>query len=61
MARQLIGKARAEAPAIDFVAQTETERNASTRVLEKLGFELTGAAEHDELGTVWEWRLTAAS
>jgi ribosomal-protein-alanine N-acetyltransferase len=61
MARQLIGKARAEAPAIDFVAQTETERNASTRVLEKLGFELTGAAEHDELGPVWEWRLTAAS
>jgi len=57
MARRLIDTAKAAVPAMGFVAQTETEFNSSTRVLEKLGFRFAGAVEHDELGTVWEWRL----
>jgi len=61
MARQLMGKARARVPVINFIAQTETERNASTRVLEKLGFTLAGTVDHDELVTVSEWRLNAGS
>lgn len=36
-------------------AQTLPERNASTRILEKLDFTLVGPAMHAEDGEVWEW------
>ena len=36
-------------------AQTLPERNASTRVLEKLGFSFLGGVSHPEDGEVWEW------
>jgi [ribosomal protein S5]-alanine N-acetyltransferase len=36
-------------------AQTLPERNASTRILEKLGFSLTGTVNHSEDGEIWEW------
>jgi len=38
-------------------AQTLPEQNASTHILEKLGFTCVGAVQHPEDGEVWEWRL----
>lgn len=38
-------------------AQTLPENNASTHILEKLGFTCVGPVQHPEDGTVWEWRL----
>lgn len=59
MAGQLLAIARAAAPAVVVTAQTLPERNASTAVLEKLGFVLAGTISHPEDGPVWEWRATA--
>jgi RimJ/RimL family protein N-acetyltransferase len=42
-------------------AQTLPERNASHRVLEKLGFRYVETVFHPEDGSVWEWRLSEAS
>lgn len=41
-------------------AQTLPEPNASTRVLERLGFERVATVEHPTDGTVWEWLRTGA-
>jgi RimJ/RimL family protein N-acetyltransferase len=38
-------------------AQTLPRENASTRILEKLGFSKAGSVRHPEDGEVWEWRL----
>ncbi len=37
-------------------AQTLPKQNASTHILEKLGFEFSGSVIHLEDGEVWEWR-----
>ena len=37
-------------------AQTLPEKNASTRILEKLGFTFVGPAVHPDDGTIWEWQ-----
>jgi [ribosomal protein S5]-alanine N-acetyltransferase len=58
-ARELIKIARSAAPGIGIAAQTLPERNASTALLTKLGFELLGPMMHPEDGEVWEWRLNA--
>lgn len=55
MARRLMSIAKAEDPGIRVTAQTLPERNASTRILEKLGFTHTGTLDHPEDGNVWEW------
>jgi RimJ/RimL family protein N-acetyltransferase len=44
-------------PSVVVAAQTLPERNASHRVLEKLGFRHVETIEHPEDGTVWEWQL----
>ena len=59
MAECLIGLARLEVPEIRLYAQTLPKQNASTHVLEKLGFRKIAAVEHPEDGKVWEWELTA--
>lgn len=41
-------------------AQTLPEKNASVRILEKLGFEFSGSVIHPEDGKVWEWRKRVA-
>ena len=61
MASELIRLARAKMPAVTVAAQTLPEDNASTSVLKKLQFRLTGALEHPEDGRVWEWELSDAS
>lgn len=56
MARELVAIASMWAPEVIVAAQTLIERNASHRILEKLGFEHVGEAMDDEVGRVWEWR-----
>ena len=55
MAQALVGLAAETDPNIGVFAQTLPGRNASHRVLEKLGFERAGLIEHPEDGTVQEW------
>ena len=58
MARCLIDKARSESPSMLICAQTLPGRNASTRVLEKFGFQHVAEIDHPEDGKVWEWELS---
>lgn len=58
MAQRLIKIARCNAPMVRIYAQTLPEKNASTRVLEKLGFRKIGVVQHPEDGAVWEWEVT---
>jgi RimJ/RimL family protein N-acetyltransferase len=54
MAQELVALARATDPNVVIMAQTLRARSASTRILEKLGFELKGQAFHHIDGEVWE-------
>lgn len=53
----LIGLARAHDPKVQLIAHTLRERNASVRILQRLGFVLNGEAEDPDAGRVWRWRL----
>lgn len=55
MAKTLVELSVARDANIAVAAQTLPERNASHRVLEKLGFRHVATLEHPEDGTVWEW------
>jgi ribosomal-protein-alanine N-acetyltransferase len=61
MASELIRLAREKLPAVTVAAQTLPEENASTSVLKKLRFRLTGTLANPEDGQVWEWHLSNAS
>ena len=55
MARRLLLRAT-ESPAVRVVrAHTLPERNASTRILERVGFVRAGEAHDPDAGTVWRW------
>lgn len=41
----------------DVIAHTTPESNASTAVLQKLGFQLQGRITDPEHGVVWQWQL----
>ena len=58
MAAQLLAIARQAGLPVVLAAQTLPERNASHRVLEKLGFRHVETIDHPEDGTVWEWQLS---
>ena len=58
MAAELVALARRREPTVSVAAQTLPARNASHRVLEKLGFLHVATLDHPEDGTVWEWQLT---
>lgn len=50
--------AHAAARAVSAVsAHTLAEENASTRILDRAGFAMTGAVADDELGEIWRWEL----
>jgi len=51
----------AESYPVIVAAQTLPARNASHRVLEKLGFKYVEMVFHSEDGHVWEWRLSEES
>ena len=57
MAKALIQIARQHEIPLTVFAQTLPQENASTSILKKLGFTMTGPVEHPEDGTVWEWEL----
>lgn len=61
MAAELIRLALDKTPAVTVAAQTLPEENASTSILKKLRFRLTGSVEHPEDGLVWEWQLSDTS
>ena len=44
-------------PSLVIAAQTLPKRNASHKVLEKLGFRHVDIIDHPEDGIVWEWQL----
>lgn len=56
-ARALVEIARTTNPDIEIKAFTLPERNASVRILERLGFKQVGEAQDEDAGRVWEWRL----
>lgn len=46
-------------PQVRFIdAHTLAQANASTRVLEKSGFEIIGTLEDPDEGSIWHWRLS---
>jgi RimJ/RimL family protein N-acetyltransferase len=55
MAALLIARAGAPPPARSVRAHTLPERNASVRILEKLGFAHLGQVVDPEDGPVWRW------
>jgi RimJ/RimL family protein N-acetyltransferase len=55
MARALCDRAAASAGVRCVRAHTLPERNASVRVLEKLGFRRAGDVQDPEDGPVWRW------
>lgn len=57
MAVQLIDIARKSGGARQVIAHTLPERNASTRILQKTGFQRLGEVEDPDDGRVWQWRL----
>lgn len=59
MAEQLIAIAHREDRHLVVTAQTLPEKNASTAILEKLGFTRTGEAWDEEVGTVWAWQRSS--
>ena len=56
MCKALVDLAKAQEEKVIITARTLPEHNHSTRILEKNGFEWSGAIEDEEDGTVWEWR-----
>ncbi len=55
MARELIAIARAAGIAV--LAHTAPHHNASTTILERLGFTLVGTDDHPVGGVLWRWEL----
>jgi [ribosomal protein S5]-alanine N-acetyltransferase len=52
----LVDIARAHDPAVGLKAFTLMQDNASTRILQRLGFSVVGTAQDPDAGEVWEWR-----
>jgi [ribosomal protein S5]-alanine N-acetyltransferase len=59
-AAALIEIARQSAEVDAVIAHTARRANASTRILERLGFRRSGEAQDVDAGTVWCWRLELA-
>ncbi len=53
----LLSKALVDESVVGIIAHTLAEKNASTRVLEKMGFSFERAIEDEENGTIWKWGL----
>ncbi len=55
MAAALVEIASRDKAVMEVTAHTLPEANASTRILEKLGFNRTGTVEDPEDGAIWRW------
>lgn len=60
-AAALIAIARGTDPALPVWAKTLPQHNASTHILERLGFIPTGIVQDHEIGDAWRWELAAAT
>jgi RimJ/RimL family protein N-acetyltransferase len=60
MAEKLIAIAAASPEVCRVIAHTLPERNASTRILEKVGMKLVGEVNDPEDGRVWRWEVEKA-
>ena len=56
MALWLVERAFQEAEVTAVVANTAPEPNASTRILQKLGFRRDGVIQDAQIGEAWHWR-----
>ena len=54
---QLISIAHKEDPSVVVTAKTAPEKNASTRILEKNGFQFKEIVQDHEIGDAWLWVL----
>ncbi len=52
----LVEIARQSSPQVQLKAFTLMEQNASTRILQRLGFKVVGTSQDPDAGEVWEWR-----
>lgn len=55
MAGELLNRTVESGTVLKVIAHTLPERNASTRVLERIGLQLVGEAHDEEVGSVWLW------
>ena len=55
MAAALVERARLSGAVRRLIAHTLPESNASTRILQRLGFARDGEAQDEDVGTVWRW------
>ena len=60
VARGLVEHAFGDPEVSAVIGHTRPESNASTRVLEKVGFVRVDDVEDNEEGTLWRWRVTRA-
>ena len=60
MAAAVLDIAEAHRGVTEVRAHTLPEANASTRILERLGFHLVGAVQDPDDGEVWRWSRAAA-
>jgi [ribosomal protein S5]-alanine N-acetyltransferase len=58
--RELIRIARETDPSLMITAKTAPEYNASTKILQKNGFEFREIVEDHEIGAAWLWVLGSA-
>ena len=55
--RQLIAIAKTTDPNVIITAKTAPEKNASTTILQRNGFQFTGVVQDEGIGDAWEWIL----
>lgn len=53
--RELVKIALEANPAVDIIAKTEPQLNASTKILERNNFTFTGIVQDDDIGDAWLW------
>lgn len=57
LASELVKIARTMDSSLTVFAQTLPQESASTSILKKIGFVMTGSVDHPDDGLVWEWEL----
>lgn len=58
--KELISISKNTDPQLVITAKTAPEHNASTKILQKNGFEFSGIVQDDEIGDAWLWVLKTA-
>lgn len=55
----LVALATQTDPTLIITAKTKPENNASTKILQKNGFEFAGIVQDHEIGDAWLWKITS--